>query len=99
MKAKRVEIAPFVVIGFMSNMPKAVSSLVLAEERNGELVYASRVGSGIGDAKGRELYRTLSPLVVAKPVVAVPKTPGAVWVEPRWEHRNGGYVFIEGSWR
>ena len=23
----------------------------------------------------------------------------AVWVEPRWEHRGGNYVFIEGSWR
>jgi len=22
-----------------------------------------------------------------------------VWVEPRWEHRCGSYVFIEGSWR
>jgi len=21
------------------------------------------------------------------------------WVAPRWEHRNGSYVFIEGSWR
>jgi hypothetical protein len=21
------------------------------------------------------------------------------WVEPRWERRDGGYVFVEGSWR
>ncbi|MGA2114468.1 MAG: hypothetical protein ABSH56_06915 [Bryobacteraceae bacterium] len=23
----------------------------------------------------------------------------AVWVAPRWEHRNGGYVFVEGRWK
>ena len=23
----------------------------------------------------------------------------AQWVEPRWEHRGRGYVFIQGSWR
>ncbi len=29
----------------------------------------------------------------------VPPREHAVWVEPRWEHRNGGYVFVEGRWR
>ena len=28
-----------------------------------------------------------------------PPHPHAVWVEPRWEHRDRGYVFIEGVWR
>lgn len=28
-----------------------------------------------------------------------PPRPRAVWVEPRWERRGGGYVFIEGIWR
>ena len=28
-----------------------------------------------------------------------PPRPGAVWVEPRWEPRGNGYVFIEGYWR
>ena len=42
-------------------MPKGASSLVLAEERDGELVYAGRVGSGIGDAKARELYAAARP--------------------------------------
>jgi hypothetical protein len=23
----------------------------------------------------------------------------AHWVDHRWEHRNGGYVFVEGHWR
>jgi hypothetical protein len=28
-----------------------------------------------------------------------PPREHAVWVAPRWEHRNGGYVFVEGRWR
>ena len=26
-------------------------------------------------------------------------SPGVVWVEPSWQNRNGGWVFIEGHWR
>ncbi len=88
-KVKRVEIADFVAIGFMSNMPKAASSLIVAEERDGELVYACRVGSGIGDAKARELYAMLSKREIRGPVVPVPKTPGAHWVEPAWTVQIG----------
>ncbi|WP_293682449.1 DNA ligase D [uncultured Phenylobacterium sp.] len=88
-KVKRVEVGEFVVIGFMSNMPKAASSLIVAEERGGELVYACRVGSGIGDAKARELYAAMSGAIIDKPVVAVPKTPGAVWVAPNWTAEVG----------
>lgn len=81
-KVKRVEVATFVVIGFLTNMPKAVSSLILAEERDGELVYACRAGSGIGDAKGRELYAILAQKERPTAAVATPRTPGARWVEP-----------------
>ncbi len=28
-----------------------------------------------------------------------PPRAQAVWVQPRWERRGGGYIFIEGSWR
>ena len=28
-----------------------------------------------------------------------PPHPHAVWIEPRWEHRERGYVFVEGIWR
>jgi hypothetical protein len=27
-----------------------------------------------------------------------PPHPGLAWIEPRWEPREGGYVFIPGSW-
>jgi bifunctional non-homologous end joining protein LigD len=88
-KIKRVEIAEFVAIGFMSNLPKSASSLIVAEERGGELVYACRVGSGIGDAKARELYAMIEGRQRAAPVVPVPKTPGARWVEPEWAVQIG----------
>ena len=88
-KVKRVEVADFVIIGFLSNMPQGASSLILAEERGGELVYASRVGSGIGDTKARELYAALSKHIRDKPVVPTPRTPGAVWVDPVWTAEVG----------
>ncbi|HZZ37374.1 MAG TPA: DNA ligase D [Caulobacteraceae bacterium] len=88
-KVKRVDIGSFVVIGFLSNMPKAASSLILAEEREDGLAYAGRVGSGIGDAKARELYAALSKSVRATPVVQAPRTPGAQWVEPVWSAEVG----------
>ena len=60
LKVKRVEVGTFVVIGFLSNMPSCASSLMLAEERDGELVYACRAGSGISDDKAaRTLRRAL----------------------------------------
>ena len=88
-KVKRVEVATFVIVGYLSNMPKCVSSLVLAEERNGELIYASRAGSGISDKKGRELYDALSRIERETPVVETPRTPGATWVEPNYTAEIG----------
>ena len=29
----------------------------------------------------------------------LPPREHAVWVAPRWEHRGGGYVFVEGRWK
>ena len=89
LKVKRVEIGRFVVIGYLANLPRTVSSLILAEERGGELVYACRVGSGIGDAKGRELHAMLAASARDAPVTPVPRTPGAHWVEPRWTAEVG----------
>jgi bifunctional non-homologous end joining protein LigD len=88
-KVKRVEVASFAVIGFLSNMPRSASSLILAEEHEGELTYAGRVGSGISEAKARELFEALAKIEIATPVVAAPKTPGAHWVEPRFAAEIG----------
>jgi hypothetical protein len=29
----------------------------------------------------------------------IPPREHAVWVAPRWEHRQDGYVFVEGRWK
>ena len=89
LKVKRVEVGTFVVIGYLSNMPKNASSLILAVERGGDLVYACRAGSGIGEAKARELYAALSAIERDAPVIPVPRTPGARWVEPMWSAEVG----------
>jgi len=83
-KVKRVEIGTFTVIGFLSSAPKTVTSLLLAEERADGLEYACRVGSGISETRGRELYPQFAKVEIAKPVVPVPKTPDAHWIEPNW---------------
>jgi bifunctional non-homologous end joining protein LigD len=88
-KVKRVDVGTFVVIGFMSNLPKTVSSLLVADEQDGELVYACRVGSGISEARARELYQALAKSERADPVTAVPRTPGAHWVDPDFSAEIG----------
>ncbi|HLK25878.1 MAG TPA: DNA ligase D [Caulobacteraceae bacterium] len=88
-KVKRVDVATFVVVGFLSNMPKAASSLLIAEEEDGELVFRGKVGSGIGDEKARELFAQLAPVERKDAAVAIPKTPGAHFVEPRWNVEVG----------
>jgi bifunctional non-homologous end joining protein LigD len=88
-KVKRVDVGTFAIIGFLSNMPRTASSLLLAEEQDGELVYRGRVGSGIGEAKARELYATLAPAVRTTPVTPVPSTPKVQWVEPLWNAEIG----------
>ena len=89
LKVKRLEVGTFVVIGFLSNMPRSASSLILAEERGGELVYACRAGSGIDDAKARALYADLAKYERDAPVVTSPRTPGAHWVEPEFSAEIG----------
>jgi bifunctional non-homologous end joining protein LigD len=88
-KVKRVDVATFVIIGFLSNLPRSASSLLLAEERDGELTYVGRVGSGIGEAKARELWDALSTVMRDTPPAATPRTPGVRWVEPRWSAEVG----------
>src|SRR5579859_2963739 len=90
LKVKRVEIGAYVVVGYLSNMPMAASSLLLAEERDGELVYVGRVGSGIGDERARSLFSALSAAERASSAAAAtPRTPGARRVEPLWSAEIG----------
>ncbi len=89
LKVKRVDVGSFVVIGFLSNRPRTVSSLLLAEERSGELVYACRVGSGISDETARRLYADFAGSLRDTPAVETPRTPGAHFVEPLWSAEIG----------
>jgi bifunctional non-homologous end joining protein LigD len=88
-KVKRVDIGSFVILGFLSNLPNAASSLLIGEERGGDLEYAGRVGSGINDEMARDLYASLAAIERDAPAVAVPRTPGARWVEPTWAAEVG----------
>ena len=89
LKVKRVDVGNFVIIGYLSNAPKIASSVILAEERDGELVYACRAGSGISDDKGRELFSAFSNAGRDDPIVPAPHTPGARWIEPLWTAEIG----------
>jgi DNA ligase D len=90
LKVKRVEIGTFAVVGFLSNMPRAASSLLMAEERGADLIYVGRVGSGISDARARELFAALAKAPRASSAAtATPRTPGAHWVEPHWNAEIG----------
>ena len=88
-KVKRVDVGSFVVVGFLSNRPRTASSLLLAEERDGELVYACRVGSGISDDEARALYASFAGSLRDTPVIPVPRTSGAQFVEPLWSAEIG----------
>lgn len=84
LKIKRVDTTELVVIGFSTNTPKGVSALILAEETPEGLRYACRAGSGIGDAKSRELFEILAPAKRERPVIPTPRLEAPNWVEPRW---------------
>jgi bifunctional non-homologous end joining protein LigD len=60
-------------------------ALHLAGYRDGQLIYAGRVGTGFSDSDQRELMRTLSPMRRTDPPCAgpVPHALEHIWVEPR----------------
>jgi bifunctional non-homologous end joining protein LigD len=78
-KVKREETNPFAVVGFLTNQPRCVSSLILAEARENGLTYSCR--SSVG-AQGRDLYGSLEAIQRATSPIAVPPIKGACWVEP-----------------
>ncbi|MFD0738896.1 DNA ligase D [Lysobacter koreensis] len=88
-KIKAVETREFVVVGY--TQPKGsrqgIGALLLAQMRDGALVYAGRVGSGLSDMQLREMARDLKAREVESPTLALPPhTPlpaGNVrWVRP-----------------
>ena len=88
-KVKRAEVGDFTVIGFLASAPKCVTSLLLAEERDGKLAYACRAGSGISESKGRELFAEFSKIERATPIVPMPRLAGARFIDPHWMAQIG----------
>jgi len=94
LKIKRSEADEFVIIGFIANAPRTVTSLVLAEERGKSLRYAGKAGSGFSEQRGVDLFRALSPEIVETPMLAIPQDAGTQWskdplkgvrwVKPNW---------------
>jgi bifunctional non-homologous end joining protein LigD len=95
LKIKRSETGEFAIIGFIANSPKSASSLILAEQKDGELSYAGKAGSGISDDMGRRLYSALSADAIDVCPIPLPedavskkwsKDPlkNARWVSPHW---------------
>lgn len=99
LKIKRERTGDFVVVGFTA--PKRsranIGALQLADQIDGTLVYAGRVGTGFNESLLRELKRMLDPLVRPDapcagpcfspgtdplPSEAIPETSTTTWVDP-----------------
>jgi len=89
LKVKAQETREFVVVGY--TQPKGsrqgIGAFLLAQVKDGKLVYAGRVGSGLTDAMLRELPAKLQALETRAPTVPLPAhtplPPGKVhWLKP-----------------
>jgi bifunctional non-homologous end joining protein LigD len=92
LKIKNADSGQFVVIGFLSNTAGKVSSLILAEEREGKLRYSCRAGAGLSAKDARDLQVVLSGIEQTEPAAPAPPTPGAHWVDPRWTVEIGFHL-------
>jgi bifunctional non-homologous end joining protein LigD len=89
LKVKAVETRDFIVVGYSDpkGSRQGLGALLLAQRVQGRLVYAGRVGSGLGAAMLRDLPRRLKKLATGTPPVTLPahlpRPAGKVkWVEP-----------------
>ena len=80
-KVRATRSRDFVVAGWTpaKSNPEDIGALALAEYRDGVLAYCGRVGSGLGEAKRREINNRLAGLGAGEPLAA----HGAHrWVDP-----------------
>ena len=84
LKAKSVQIANFTIIGFKtSRSAEGLSSILVAEQADGEWAYSGKVGTGWSHALADSLLERLQGMTREEPLVSLPKRePGVVWVEP-----------------
>jgi bifunctional non-homologous end joining protein LigD len=80
----------FVVVGYLPPKGRATksdpdgcfSALLLAQYRDGELMYAGRVGGGFGQRDFKSIEPRLAKLAAADPPAAAPEDQAAVWTAP-----------------
>jgi DNA ligase D-like protein (predicted ligase) len=84
LKIKRSQRVLCVILGFLPEGPRAVSSLVIATEEAGILLPAGRVGSGLDAAMRAELRSRLEPLAIANPLLPAAAASVAAGEEVRW---------------
>ena len=83
LKAKRFDVTTLAIIGFTTKASsRHVASIILAEETEAGLTYVGRAGTGLTLDETRALFQTLTPLVLDKAPIAVPKTPNAHFIAP-----------------
>ncbi len=89
-KAKCSDRQEFVIAGYAPSTvdPRAIGALILAFNRDGQLHYAGRVGTGYTHKVARELWKKLQPLRIDKPPFATKpveetRARNAQWVEPK----------------
>ena len=80
-KVKRRERGDFHVVGFLTNRPGEVSSVVLAEPAAAGLVLSCRAGVG---GLGRRLHDLLSRSERDTPPIHSSRIRGVRWVAPEW---------------
>ena len=74
LKVKTVETRDFVVVGYTppKGGRRGLGALMLAQFRDRTLVYAGRVGSGLGNDQLLDLHRRLQGIETGEPVVDIP---------------------------
>lgn len=87
LKVKCIRREEFVVIGWKPSKARLrpFSSLLLAQDVDGELAYRGKVGTGFDDKSAADVAGRLAKLETVKPAIAVPRADarGVRWVEPR----------------
>lgn len=77
----------FVIVGYtlQTNFKSELAALLLGSyDRDGQLIYRGKVGTGFDAPTRRELLRKLSPLSrKSSPLAALPRLRGVQWVTPR----------------
>jgi bifunctional non-homologous end joining protein LigD len=79
LKIKPSQTAKFLIVGYLKNRT-GLASLLVGYWREGELVYAGRVGSGLTMRLCEQLQAALDRLPSGDVLAS---RPGAIWVEPR----------------